>query len=176
MRRGARRRRETRRLQLRQLQIVAESLEHRFPQQAVVSERAVFHLDLEVRFNPGRLRLPDGYVERRGAADQRIEALAQFPRALFGVAAADLAGIEQLAALAPADIERGDLARVSAELFDKGYDRQRIALLALQLDPALLPAGAVRRVDALGHDAFQPEPTGRGEHLIAPRLDALDEH
>lgn len=131
-------------------------------------------LDLNGRLDPSRLRLFDRQIERRSLADQRIQALAQFARRRLGVTGTHLAGVEQLAVILPADVERRDFARARPKLLHEGDDRKGLALLALELDPALLPARAVRLAQPLGDQAFQPQLAPLVEDHVAVGRKRLD--
>jgi hypothetical protein len=69
--------------------------------------------------------------------NQRIEALAHLTCNSFGIAGTHLATINERVAFAASDIEGRDLSRFRPELFDKSDDRERVALLAFQLEPGL---------------------------------------
>src|SRR4051794_6144002 len=124
------------------LKIVANALEHRLAQQPVVGDAAVLDFGEDARPDPCGFRLAYRFRQRRLPQDQRIEPLAHRAGDRLGVAAAHLAGIQEALAVAAADIQRRDLARLGAELLDERHDRKRIALDALELDPALLPSRA----------------------------------
>ncbi|UPJ28885.1 hypothetical protein [Bradyrhizobium sp. CW1] len=57
-----------------------------------------------------------GFNPKLKKAAERVQPLAQFARRRLGVAGTHLAGVEQLAVLASADVERGDLARARPKL------------------------------------------------------------
>jgi hypothetical protein len=120
----------------RRFAILPQPFEHGFAQQVVFRHRAVGHFGLDRRLHPGGFRLLDRPGQRRVLADERIEPLAQIARNRLGVAAAHLAGVEQPFAFTPTHIQRGDPARLGAELLDEGHDREGVALAALDLDPA----------------------------------------
>jgi hypothetical protein len=89
--------------------------------------------------------------------DQRIECFAHLPGTRLGVAAAGLAGIDEPIPVPAADVERSDLARPCAELFDKRHNGKRLALGAFELQPNVLAARAVGRIATLGDDPFKLE-------------------
>ena len=66
-------------------------------------------------------------------ADERIEPLAQIARRRLGLAAAHLTGREQPVPFTATYIQRGDPARLGAELLDEGHDREHTALAHLTL-------------------------------------------
>jgi hypothetical protein len=83
------------------------------------------------------------------------------------------ASIEQLVPFSATHVERGDLARLGAELLDKGHDRKRIALAALHLDPAFHAPGAIGRVLLLADDPFKTHGAGALMDLYAASLQVL---
>jgi hypothetical protein len=122
------------------LLVLAHALEHGFPQQVVFRQCAVGDFGLDRRFYPGRFGLVDRLGERRVFADKWIEPLAEMAGFCFGEAAAHLAGVEQLVPFTATHVERGDPAWLRAKLLDEGDDWKRIALAALDLDPAFHPS------------------------------------
>src|SRR5215213_5900118 len=103
-------------------EIVADDLENRRAQQAVVREPRVLDLGEQRRLDPRGLRLLYRDCERRALADQRLEALAQLARGHFRVAAASFSRIEQLFILPAPEIKRRNFARPRRELLDECDD------------------------------------------------------
>ena len=132
--------------------------------------RAVLDLGRELRFDPDALvRDPLGVGLR--LPDQRRQALAQVGGRCLVEAVVDLAGIDQVVALAAADIDAVPFVAVERE----AGDRQRLALRAGLLHPIVAAAGRIAAVAHLGDDAFQPDLAGVREHLAAVDLEALAE-
>src|SRR5439155_8785650 len=80
----------------------------------------------------------------------------------------------ELAVLAPADVERGDLKRARPKFLHEGDDRKGLALLALELDPALLPPRAVRLPQPFGDQTFEAQLAPLVEDHVAVRRKRLD--
>src|SRR5205823_6643406 len=86
-------------------EIVAQPLEYCSAQKPVVSERAVLHLGVHHRFDPGRLRLLDRHRQRGCLPDQGVEALSHLARDGLRIAAPSLTSIEQAISLPATDIK-----------------------------------------------------------------------
>src|SRR5829696_5422435 len=89
-----------------------------------------------------------------------MKPLPQLARRRVRVAAADLARVQQALAFPAADVERCNAPGLGPELLHESDDWEGVALRALRLDPAFLPAGAVRRVRAIRNYAFKPHSAG----------------
>jgi hypothetical protein len=83
----------------------------------------------------------------------------------------DLAGIDQVIALAATDIDAVPIVAVQR----KARDGQRLALGAGLLDPVPAAPGEIAAIADLGDDAFQPDLAGVREHLFAVDLKAFAE-
>ena len=81
----------------------------------------------------------------------------------------DLAGIDQVFALAPADIDAVPFVAVERE----ACDRKRLALRARYLQPVIAAAGSVAAIPNLGDDALEADGAGVLEHLSAVDLKTL---
>src|SRR4051812_33944053 len=103
----------------------------------------------------------------------RVEPLTDFLRGLERVAALDLAGVQELALLVAADIERCDPPGPRAKLLDKGDNWKGAAFLALYLNPGFDQAGVVRRIALLADDAFKSHAAAGLEHVGAVYLEML---
>ena len=84
-----------------------------------------------------------------------------------------LAGIEQPVPFPAADIQRGDPARLRAELLHEGDDRKGIALAALDFDPAFYAPGAIGRVLLFADDPLEAHGAGTLMDLGAVSLEVL---
>src|SRR5689334_8315342 len=73
-----------------------------------------------------------------------------------------------------ADIEGRDLARPGPELFHERDNWKGVALAAFELDPALMPAGTVRRISAFCDHTLQPHLARLSEHARSLRFEMLD--
>jgi hypothetical protein len=82
-----------------------------------------------------------------------------------------LAGIDQILSLPPAKINAVEL--VAVERITR--DRQRLALVASNLDPVLGPGRDVGAIANLRYDAFQACRAGVLVHLLAIDLETLAE-
>ena len=83
----------------------------------------------------------------------------------------DLAGIDQVAALAPGEIDAVPVFAVER----KAGDGQRLALGAGLLDPIATAAGRIMAVADLGDDALKPFLAGVSKHLHPIDLEAFTE-
>ena len=92
------------------------------------------------------------------------------PHGFRGEAGAHAADIDQLLAAMDAGQQR---AQPSA-LAGPAADHHLVAAAALGLGPVPAASGLVRRIEALGDDAFEMHPAGRLQHRIAGRLEVID--
>ena len=115
--------------------------------------------------------MPDLLGIGLGLADQRRQAFAQRGDRGLVEAEVDLTGIDQVLALAAADIDAVPLAAVERE----SRNGQGLTLGTGLLDPVVASAGSVAAVTDLGDDAFQANRAGVRKHLTAVDLEALAE-
>jgi hypothetical protein len=80
-----------------------------------------------------------------------------------------LAGIDQVIALAAANIDTVPLVAIEC----KASDSQRLALGGGFLDPVGAAPGKMPAIAHLGDDALQPDLAGVGDHLLAFDLEAF---
>ncbi len=86
-------------------------------------------------------------------------------------AVVDLARVDEIVALPPADVKAVPLGAVEGE----AGDCQRLALRASLLHPIVAAAAHLRAVADLGDHAFQPQFAGVREHILAFDFEALAE-
>src|SRR5690348_1606694 len=124
-----------------------ESLERGGAEQAIGGDVAVFHVSQKFRLDPNGLRVPDrpGKLRRRG--HHRLKLLADLAGHGPRPACPDLARVEQVLSLLPAEVERG----YAGWVLDEADHREFAALEALHLDPGVTALGPVGRFRALGN-------------------------
>jgi hypothetical protein len=106
------------------------------PQLALGRFGAVLDFSQQLRFDPNPL-VRDPLAVGLGLADQRCQAAAQLRGGCLIEAMVDLAGVDQILALAPAEIDAVPLSAVDR----KARDGQRLTLRAGLLDPVIATAG-----------------------------------
>ena len=106
-----------------------------------------------------------------GLPDQRLQPLLQVLGRGLVEAVVDLACIDQIVALAPAEIDAVQLAAIERE----AGDRQSLPLRAGLLHPVVAAPGRVEAVPHLRDDAFQADLASVRVHLLAIDLEALAE-
>jgi hypothetical protein len=107
--------------------ILAQALEHGFAQQVAFRRRAVGDLASSTGSTQVAFAFLTGSDSGESLRIKGLEPLAQITCHRLGVAAAYLAGVELPFAFTPTHVQRGDPARLGAELLDEGQD---IGLLA----------------------------------------------
>jgi hypothetical protein len=108
------------------------------PHLALGRLRAVFDFRQQRGFDPDAA-MRDLLGVGLGLADQRFQARLQLGGRCFIEAVVDLAGINQVVALQPAEIDAVELVCLQRE----AGDRQRLALRAGFLDPVIAAAGRI---------------------------------
>jgi hypothetical protein len=114
--------------------------------------RAVLDLGKELGLDPDAL-VRDPFRIGLRLADKRLQTLPQVRGRDLVEAVVDLAGVDEIVALAPADVEPVSLGAVQRE----SGDGQRFPLRAGLLDPVVASAGRVGAVPDLRHDSFQAD-------------------
>src|ERR1700730_14041038 len=125
-------------------QILPYPLEHGMPHLTLSRFRPVLNLRQQRRFNPNAA-MSDALAVRLRLPDQRLETRLQFFGAVLVEAMIDLAGIDQLVALAPTQIQAVPFGAVECE----AGNGQRLALSAGFLHPIIRPSGWVFAVPHL---------------------------
>jgi hypothetical protein len=118
-----------------------------------------------------QIALRDLLCVRLGFADQRRQALAKVSGRLLVKAVVDLAGIDQVLALAAAEIDAIPIAAVEG----KACNGQRLALSAGLLDPVAASSRGVVAVADFGDDVLKPDFARVCKHLLAVDLNAFAE-
>ena len=120
-----------------------------------------FGFDDELRVDPDHVLA--AFVRRQldwaAIGAQRLETLPQIARRFLRIAGADAAGVTKLAVLVSGDGQRADRPGHGGR-WRKAGDDEFLAAVAFGLDEIVRSAGAVGRVAALRHDAFEPHVAG----------------
>ena len=117
--------------------ILSDTLEERVSHFSLCGLRSVFDFGQQFGFNP-YAAVRDALGVRLRLADQRREPFTEFGGRSLIEAMVDLTGINQIGALAPADIDPVPFVAVERE----AGDGQRLALRAGFLDPVIAAAEA----------------------------------
>jgi hypothetical protein len=130
----------------------------------------VLDLGEQLGFDPDALvRKVLGVGQR--PSDQRLQALLEFGRRDLVEAMVDLAGVDEVVAPSPAEVNAVPFALVER----KARDCQRLPLRAGLLDPVVAAPAGINAVANLRNDAFQADLAGVREHRGALDLEAFAE-
>src|ERR1700730_470504 len=121
--------------------------------------RAVLDLGKELGLDPDAL-VRDPFRIGLRLADKRLKTLPQVRGRDLVEAVVDLAGIDEVFALAPADVQPVPLSPIEGE----AGDGQRLALRAGLLNPVVAAPRWISAVPDLRHDAFQADLARVREH------------
>ena len=155
--------------------VLAHALEGRLAHEAVGGPAAEVRLDHHLRLDPAHVAaafLRGQALERRPRDLERMKALPQVLRHGVRIAGADAARIDEPSILVIADHERADRLRHGGRR-RIAADHEFLGVGALGLDEALRAAGAIGRIRALRHDAFQAHLAGLLEHERAVIVEML---
>src|SRR5207249_3269953 len=124
--------------------------------------RAIFDFGAKLGFNPDAL-VADAFGIGLGLPDEGFKPLLRVGSRDLVEAVVDFAGVDQILALAPADVESVPLRTIEC----KTGNGQRLPLRAGLLDPVVRAARRIRAVPHFRDDAFETDFTGVRKHLAA---------
>src|SRR4051812_32639473 len=144
------------------LKILPQAAEERVPDLSLSRLRAILDFGEKLGFNPDAL-VADAFGIGLGLPDEGLKPLQQISRRHFVEAVVDFAGVDQILALAPPDVEPVPLRTIEC----KTGNGQRLPLRAGLLDPVVRAARRIRAVPHFRDDALKAELTGVRKHLAA---------
>src|SRR6185312_6839317 len=154
--------------------VLAQTFEARMPQPSIARPLGEGDLRHELGLEPHRILALDrrDLLERRSRPFERLELAAETIEIGGVEPGADLAGINELAALEGPEQQRREWFALDLRAAEAADD-ELLAFEAFDLEPVLAAARAIKRIRALRHDAFEPKCTGLREELGSRALDIV---
>ena len=156
--------------------VFAHALERGLADEPVRGPAAEVRFDHQLGLDPANVATAafgvGDLIERRLGDLQRMQPLPQIARHRLAVAGADAPGIDQSAIVVIADHQSADRPRQHARR-RIAADHEFLGVRAFGLDEGLAAAGAVGRIGALRHDAFERHAAGLLQHQRAVLVEML---